>query len=480
MKNISEKVKTSADNKQENFDFNAVLKMTPDELVGFFVKLDETQELDSFLDVALENKAILAQISYWEKWLKSKHRKLVEKIIEAKKEIYPENLETIPLDLEKKYPIEILSKILSNIGAIQLTFGCSKGCALCGFDAIYGPKGHIPYSQLANLFQKYGTFLGITKPFLYWASEPSDYSSSLGLEEKAYKDVHQLAIEYAGYDPHITSKNTNEDWVRFVANLDTQGFKNRISAYGLKEKDEYELYEITDKKIEVIGTGEEHKKGIGVSLMESKNDEPKERDKKGIGCFNGVLITPRGIYNVVQVDISTKFPQGQIICPIENIEDFKINVGDSIEQVLGHSIVKYHSTGSGWALSFGLSTKSNYYDIECDDDGVITRITDITDYSRTKIENELIQSGDKSVSFLTEFYPSSTALRCFGNKNRKEYFLEEAETENGLIFITCESQEAINFFESNPSSIRLEDLINGCPNCTARALNTFGDLRIII
>ena len=45
--------------------------------------------------------------------------------------------------------------------------------------------------------------------------------------------------------------------------------------------------------------------------------------EKGIGCYNGVLMTPKGVFNLKTVKPSIEHPYGQILTPIKP-EDFKI------------------------------------------------------------------------------------------------------------------------------------------------------------
>ena len=127
-------------------------------MADLFTKLDEEGKLESFLNESAENNALVAQFSYWEKWLEKDQRRLVDQVVAEKSKIYEgrEDTESLPLHLEKKFTPEELKLIFSATSAIQLCFGCSKSCPFCAFDAVPGTREHIPYSQLANLFQKYG------------------------------------------------------------------------------------------------------------------------------------------------------------------------------------------------------------------------------------------------------------------------------------------------------------------------------------
>ncbi|MCX6745407.1 MAG: hypothetical protein NTX00_00105 [Candidatus Parcubacteria bacterium] len=313
-----------------------VLSLSPKQLQEYFIELETKGELEKFLDQAAENDALVAQFSYWEKWFDKEQRKLVDQIIEKKKKIYPGEKEGLPLNLEKKFTEEELEIIFSNLGSIQLTFGCSKGCPFCGFDAVPGVREAIPYPQLANLFKNYGRLLGERTPFLYWASEPSDYK----IDDKTYEDVQELAETYAGYQPFISSRETrNQSWIQY---LDTKG-KSRISAFGIQDP---KIFNLQSLNIEVAGLGKEHFKGLGVSSLTNKIDDMK--DRVGIGCYNGLLLTPRGLYNIYQVYISEKFPQGQMVVPFNGFEERKIKKGDSLSRVLHSNIIPYQEHNLGY------------------------------------------------------------------------------------------------------------------------------------
>jgi len=313
----------------------------------------------SFLESLLEDEAMVAQLSYWEKWLTQDQRQLVESIIEAKKEAYPGKSESLPLNLEKKFTDEELRLIFSNIVTIQLTFGCSKGCPFCGVDAVKGVREHIPYAQLANMFKKYGNELRKGQPFLYWASEPSDYASREGIEDRTYEDVHQLAMQYAQYDPDITSFNIfDQKWIDFMATsrerFQGRGPERRLSTYGLKDETRNRVRGMVEESFEkaikhrnpesphinlVERTPGElvHLEGMGTSF---KTTNETSGLTAGITCVDGVLLTPRGIYNLVVVPLSKEYPQGAIIMPIDDIADINIKAGDSLKDVMRNTIVE--------------------------------------------------------------------------------------------------------------------------------------------
>jgi len=359
---------------EEKFSPERVLEMPPKELADFFSDLQEKGELEAFLKEAAENDALVAQFSYWEKWLAKDQRRLVDEVVAKKREVYGENSESLPLELEKKFTPAELHSIFSNLVGIQLTFGCSKGCPFCALDAVPGVREHIPYSQLANLFQKYGREIKETEPPLYWASEPSDYASKQGLEDKTYQDVHQLADEYAGYSPPITSKNIeDQEWLDFVG--EQQG---RVSLYGREPAQAEKIIQDQWSKknmIRSVGEGREHSKGIGLSLMKEGLEEEKE--KTGIVNRDGVLLSPRGLYNVVRVPISDKYPQGLAAVPLEKVTSEEIKVGESIDDAMREHVVEFRDLdpkihgGEEEGVIFICGNGTEYV-VKNNEDGIIT------------------------------------------------------------------------------------------------------------
>src|SRR3989338_7169961 len=339
--------------RREFLSRDEILRFSPREMVDYLSALEEQGELENFLEKAAEDESLRAHLSYWEKWIEKYQRDLLERIIGRKKEMYPPNSESLPLELEKKFSEKELALIFSNMQAIQLTFGCSMGCVFCGFDAIKGVREHIPYSQLVNMFQRYGKQLSKGKPFLYWASEPSDYVSKGGLEDRTYEDVHNPAVRYAGYDPNITSFNvTDQKWIDFMARRTTEyRTDRRLSVFGMREKQLVGLQMRIFKgyrgagssgagpqRVQLYGRQFRHVKGMGKTYEEQQSTE--DIPKAGIACVDGVLLTPRGLFNLFVVPISKEFPQGVIITPLEQITDEPVKPGDELREVMRRSVVE--------------------------------------------------------------------------------------------------------------------------------------------
>ncbi|MFA6476381.1 MAG: radical SAM protein [Candidatus Paceibacterota bacterium] len=309
-----------------------IILLNPGQLADYFAELTREGRLETYLDEALENPELVAQFSYWEKWLAQEERKLLDNIIAQKREIYRETQEDddeLPLGLEKRFTPEQLKLIFENLHAIQLTFGCSKGCPFCAFDAVPGAREHISYKQLERIFQNYGQSLKKNTSILYWASEPSDYLD----EDKTYLDVYQLAELYAGYQPHTRSRETDKkEWVEaLLGKLPKE--RVAISFYGINNSGKKRLFR--DAEIDLVGENRSHQRGFGVS-----NREEKTEGEHGITQGTYPIITPRGLYNIVSLPNSERYPQGQVVVPIIDLNGAEIEIGDPIEKVLGHYLAE--------------------------------------------------------------------------------------------------------------------------------------------
>jgi hypothetical protein len=319
-------------------DAEDVLSMTPSNARDFLLKLQKNGELESYLRETLKNRSLIAFFSYWEKWFPEDIRRLIDENVRLwKKADGIDDEGVLPLRLDEIFSSSELRAIFENTKAIQLTFGCSQNCPRCGFDAACGVRDIFPFPQLKILYKRHGDSLGRAKPIQYWASEPTDYRWG----NRSYYDAYQLAVEYAGYRPHITSRNTNDEaWLKF---LDDQCrlLKNgtpRVSAFQLTDKEFRAIEDFLGKesKVVILGRDGPHYRYLGISAEQNLRGW---LDLAGIGCFNSMLLTPRGLYNLVQVPVSLEFPQGQIVVPFEKFGTDEITVGSSLKAVLRNAIV---------------------------------------------------------------------------------------------------------------------------------------------
>ncbi len=299
-----------------------ILGLKPSELAEFIKEIYSQGELEGLLDEVVKDDQLIAQLSYWEKWFPEKIRKKIDERIAIERKDLLSREDCLPLDLESKFTEEELNYIFSHLGAIQPTFGCSKACSFCGFDAVRGVREEIPFAQLKNLFEKYGRQMGVSKFLLYYASEPSDYDR--------YPELHDLAVKYAYQSPDITTNEGNDEWVSFLEKIRSS---IRFSLGVVRKEDAFKDYRTVvidgeEHDIRVVssilrGSEGKHKKGIGVSYESSE----KETDN-GIGCLHGsILLTPRGLYRVSQTKISEEYPQGQMVVPLGPLSDIPIKVG---------------------------------------------------------------------------------------------------------------------------------------------------------
>ena len=93
-----------------------------------------------------------------------------------------------------------------------------------------------------------------------------------------------------------------------------------------------------------------HVKGMGKSFTEQQDVE--DIPKAGIACVDGVLLTPRGLFNLFVVPISKEYPQGVIITPLEKITDEPVKPGQKLKEVLRRSIIEGRYSHEG-AISQG-------------------------------------------------------------------------------------------------------------------------------
>ena len=67
-----------------------ILDMNPEQLSEMFTKFEREDGLAAFLEDATNSEALIAQFSYWEKWLEKDQRILLDANIEKKRKIYDE------------------------------------------------------------------------------------------------------------------------------------------------------------------------------------------------------------------------------------------------------------------------------------------------------------------------------------------------------------------------------------------------------
>lgn len=406
---------------------NLILNLSPKALAERFKQEEAEGNLEPFITFLVNDDALLASVSWWEKWLTNSQVKLFEAAIKDRKLRDAEKLKTdiFPLGLEKKFSPEELHAIFSNIGAVQLTYGCSMACKLCGLDALPGVREHIPFPQVKHLLQQFGNIFpkeGINT-FFYYASDPWDYKSEDDGEKRDFKDVYRLAKEFTQKSSCIrTRKVTDVQWFYDLGELkEGENFNAEISTLGLSSGQIYALYgKVDNEKLDVLGSRD--RRGIGRDILES----PDSIKGPGIGCFDGVVLTPRGLYSSVQLCVSEQYPQGMAIVPFERCDIDRVKVGMRIEEALQYVIpihrnikgsgnVKYENGLSEFEVYTGerniyLRVDENFIIIEIDSHGVETEIQKYFEGIEGEIralENSEYSEGD--MKFLSSKYTKSVS-----------------------------------------------------------------------
>lgn len=387
--------------RNREFDFEGginnadeILDMNPRTLAVFMHDVEDQGQMNAFLDHAVQDDALVAHLSYWEKWFPEPIRKQIDEKVAEHRKSKESDPNALPLDLDKKFTPEELEILFSNKGAFQLTFGCSKGCKHCGFDAVPGVRDEMNFEQMENLFKRFGKQIGESEWMLYYASEPAD--------SERYPDYHELMEHYGQYNPEIiTAEGRKKEWTDYLvktrAHVRMSLPEEGEHGYGRlnEQRRHYEIVQFEDKEIKILvgprpspyagimghTQREGHRKYIGKSYVPEYEGKLKGQDTKGIGCIEGSLITPRGIYNVAQVNICEEFPQGQVVLPIRELSDKPIYIGQHLKEVLDTSIIDSSNkriSSPRYDIKIVLHRKDADYFIHADLNGFITEVKEIS------------------------------------------------------------------------------------------------------
>jgi hypothetical protein len=218
--------------------------------------------------------------------------------------------------------------IFRSVGAWAPTFGCNGGCRGCGFDAVAGVRDVTPYPVLEEGIRRHANEISLAQPFFYFASDLMDYPHA--------KELMGAVREYCGYSPYVATFLPNpslgaaEEYLKSGAPLDRVSMTGR-SSHSQKRK----LFELP-----VVA---EHQTAIdwgNVSAFDAAkgrlwNFDTPWQSESGIGCFWGVLLTPRGVYSVAQMPAaSTDAPQRQFVIPFVGGATRSPRIGDDMRVLL--------------------------------------------------------------------------------------------------------------------------------------------------
>ncbi len=287
------------------------------------------------LEEALQRPGVGALLTYFQRYFPMK----IQRALNAHFAPLLESADSLPfLDA---LPEHERRWFMENCDAIQLTYGCNGGCEFCGFDAVPGKRESLPFPLVENLLRTYAHELRETSTGFFYASDPLDYrwTNEQG-DTKTYVDVAKLAKEIVGYEGYISTvvPHGSEDVLWKL--VDEKIAIDRISV-----KNQRHLLQLNLKGMLGLGKNaveiEYHVPvgNLGLYGEGKTNEETPWHNKTGIGCFNGTLVTPRGIYCVAQnpgIDPAT--PQRQFVVPYLGADGRLPEVDDDVREVLAHNV----------------------------------------------------------------------------------------------------------------------------------------------
>lgn len=231
--------------------------------------------------------------------------------------------------------------IFQNVGAIELTEGCSIGCTDCGVSALKGVKDYISPGTVSEIITKYGKEMKGSLELFYYASEPFDYE----FEGKNYLDIHEDYRKKTGENLcTITALPRGKEvelLEKIVEEMDLDFNEKTIKAASLT-KFNYKRVERKLLESDIPKKINESDYLVNIDSLESfvryindnTRDEPirdfvngmkrynlgtnpdEELADQSIGCFHGVLMTPSEIFNLQITTPTKENPTGEIKTPI--------------------------------------------------------------------------------------------------------------------------------------------------------------------
>ncbi|NQV13607.1 MAG: hypothetical protein HQ530_04900 [Parcubacteria group bacterium] len=297
-----------------------VYQLSPHELARQLKVIDAEGSLSEYLGGLFRDDPdrAIAFFSYWEKYFSKKVRATVEDAVVKQREGQPHT--ELPLGLEKKYSRRELKIIMDNLIALQPTFGCKKGCPYCMVDAVYLEEPEsMPHDQVMNSINRREELNApwYRKLVLHYASEPEDYSYTSDGREYRFGD---LLTDADASKVEFVTRSDDESFLRTVAgsnagkrSLNNATVSRRRRQNDAKKGEDYFPNMKTKKQTRKT----DHHKGIGLSLVKDRSLVGKQFSN---GFPEGVLITPRGLYSIIEGAISDQCPQGQLVVPFEGFK----------------------------------------------------------------------------------------------------------------------------------------------------------------
>lgn len=349
------------------------IEMSPLQIRTLFIVLREKGILEGFLRAIVDDYEMVALFSYWQKWMPVNIRKRFDYAVENWRQ-EPLHQGEYPLGLDQRMSDSELELMAGNLYALQLTFGCSFGCYTCGVDAVPGVRGQMSYSKLRKFIRRHLSDLRDARPLLHFASDPENYLS----ENKRFADVRELLYPHGHLDQSaVVSRSRSADFWKSLPKgsmghlsvdqipdiEEIRALRQKLTQWGIHVHEG--MQQDIDDLLEVEGSHDlpahyqalarankiSHQRGIGVSTLREGYNQVG-----GVCHVTGMVLTPRGVYNVVSLDECTeKYPQGLVVVPTSGTSFRYAQAGQSIESVLTGSFV-LNSMQAGSFVSVRIET----------------------------------------------------------------------------------------------------------------------------
>ena len=258
----------------------------------------------------------------------------------------------------ESYPADVRRKIFENLGALQLTYGCNVGCDFCGFDAIHGARKHIPFETIEWMIDEYGREIKENDTFFYYASEGPDYTAVRSSGNKAdYDDVLQLCTEKLDWHPFTgtTAKERHHPVLRKMID-------NKHSFLVSVTSEEESIAVPDDIRLSKLHVGlNRNIKTVPLGTSALRQGQIAD---EGIGCFDGTLITPAGVYSVIQcqnIEQWATAPQRQFVIPFAGTHENIDLMHADVRTILGAEIPAYNPIYQGISFTDPLYNQSGIY-----------------------------------------------------------------------------------------------------------------------
>lgn len=373
-------------------------RMNPWELTAFFKYLHDSDQLEQFLELGGDSVSDfhIPLWSYYERYLPEFHRKALDNVAMHHLPCARDDTD-LPLALNRRFDDQELDLIFGQTSNVQFSFGCSGCCQKCGADATPGVRERSDVDLVKKMIERWAQCFSKNKTVFYFASDPRDLPG--------YTELHAFIKEVCGYDPLVTTKVSDDEesmeWIQALASV-CDNF--RLSLFHILDLDEIldfklKIHEAIGKFPEIAGDHDQlldffggkdfpyegHLDGIGTRFAGSTINMAKR-------LTGGVLLTPRGLYNRVDIPMVTEsFPQGHILTPIIELDrDFEPKTGDFLPELLTRCVVRKNTKANPCRPDLGLVPKEEppisvilvsigqCFSVSFKSDGIVTEVMPIS------------------------------------------------------------------------------------------------------